>query len=263
MRKIVWLLPLALLAACSSSDSGRGNEETAQVAAPNTASVVFFDKSLSVNTADAFVRQKYQQALTKLISENIRQKGDRLDVYFIHDNTAKGKALERVTQSEKEDVSSANQTDAEAAQTSFEVSLQKEQQRFLREAYTQMVTPNASRSNRYTDIQASLPILDRLAEQGLQVRAYYFSDMVESMTGSGRRDFHTTPPRTADQAQTWAKQDAERLKNNLTHLADVEAFLVLPFAPTASSKVNNPHVTGYWETLFRELGVNKRLEEVY
>lgn len=263
MRKAVWLLPLALLAACSSSDSGQGREETAQVAAPNTASVVFFDKSLSVNPNDAFVRQKYQQALTKLISENIRQKGDRLEVYFIHDNTARAKALERVTQSEKEDVSSANQTDAEAAQTSFEVSLQKEQQRFLREAYTQMITPNASRSNRYTDIQASLPILDRLAEQGLQVRAYYFSDMVESMTGPGRRDFHTAPPRTTDQALNWAKQDAERLKNTLTHLSDVEAYLVLPFAPTASSKVNNPNVTEYWETLFRELGANKRLEEVY
>jgi hypothetical protein len=263
MKKIAWLLPPILLAACSSSDSGQVREESAQVAAPNTAAVVFFDKSLSVNPNDAFVRQKYQQALTKLISENIRGKGDRLDVYFIHDNTAKAKALERVSQSEKEDVSSANQTDAEAAQTSFEVSLQKEQQKFLREAYTQMVAPNASRSNRYTDIQASLPILDRLAEQGLQVRAYYFSDMVESMPGAGRRDFHTTPPTSTDQAQTWAKQDAERLKNTLTHLSDVEAFLVLPFAPTASSKVNNPRITEYWETLFRELGVGKRLEEVY
>lgn len=263
MKKFVWFLPLALLAACSSSDSGQNREETAQVAAPSTASVVFFDKSLSVNPNDAFVRQKYQQALTKLISENIQQKGDRLEVYFIHDNTAKAKALERVTQSEKDDVSSANQTDAEAAQTSFEVSLQKEQQKFLREAYTQMLAPNVSRSNRYTDIQASLPILDRLAERGLRVRAYYFSDMVESMPGAGRRDFHTTPPASSDQANAWAKQDADRLKTNLTHLADVEAFLVLPFAPTASSKVNNPHITGYWETLFRELGVNERLEEVY
>ena len=126
-----------------------------------------------------------------------------------------------------------------------------------------MLTTNASRSNRYTDIQASLPILDRLAERGLQVRAYYFSDMVESMPGAGRRDFHTTPPTSADQANAWARQDAERLKNQLTHLANVEAFLVLPFAPTASSKVNNPYITGYWETLFRELGVSKRLEEVY
>lgn len=263
MKKVVWFLPLAWLAACSSSGSQQGKEETTQLAAPSTASVVFFDKSLSVNPKDAFVRQKYQQALTKLISDNIRQKGDRLDVYLIHDNTAKAKAFERVSQSEKEDVSSANQTDAEAAQTSFEVSLQKEQQKFLREAYTQMVTPNASRSNRYTDILASLPILDRLAERGLQVRAYYFSDMVESMPGTDRRDFHITPPRTAEQAETWAKQDAERLKANLTHLTNVEAFLVLPFAPTASSKVNNPHVTDYWEALFQELGVSKRLEEVY
>lgn len=263
MKKSIWWLAAAVLSACSSSDSEQAREDNVQVSAPNTASVVFFDKSLSVNPNDAFVRQKYQQALTKLISENIRQKGDRLDVYFIHDNTAKAKALERVAQSEKEDVSSANQTDAEAAQTSFEVSLQKEQQKFLREAYTQMVAPNASRSNRYTDIQASLPILDRLAEQGLQVKAYYFSDMVESMPGANRRDFHATPPRTSEQAQTWAKADAERLKASLTHLADVQAYLVLPFAPTASSKVNNPYVTEYWETLFRELGATKRLEEVY
>lgn len=256
-------MPLTLLAACSSPDSDSGREETPQLTATNLASVVFLDKSLSVKANEGYVRQKYQQVLTKLISDNIKQKGDRLDVYFIHDNTAKGKALERVSQSEKEDVSSANQTDTEAAQTSFEVSIQKEQQKFLREAYTLMVTPNTSRSNRYTDILASLPILDRLAEKNLHVRAYYFSDMVESMPGAARRDFQTTPPGSAEQAETWAKQDAERLKSGLPHLANVEAYLVLPFAPTASSKVNNPHVTDYWETLFRELGVNKRLEEVY
>jgi hypothetical protein len=263
MKKFAWLLPFIGLAACSSPDSNAGREETPQLTAPNVASVVFFDKSLSVNPSDAFIRQKYQQALTKLIADNITQKGDRLEVYFIHDNTAKGKALERVAQSEKEDVSSANQTDAEAAQTSFEVSLQKEQQKFLREAYTLLVTPNASRSNRYTDILASLPILDRLAERNLQVRAYYFSDMVESMPGANQRDFQQTPPRSTEQAETWAKQDAERLKPALPHLATVETYLVLPFAPTASSKLNNPHVTEYWETLFRELGVTKRLEEVY
>ncbi len=256
-------MPLAVLAACSSPESNSGRDETPHLTTPNVASVVFLDKSLSVKPNEGYVRQKYQQALTKLISDNIKQKGDRLEVYFIHDNTTKGKALERVSQSEKEDVSSANQTDAEAAQTSFEVSVQKEQQKFLRETYTLMVTPNTSRSNRYTDILASLPILDRLAEKNLQVRAYYFSDMVESMPGADRRDFQTAPPRSTEQAETWAKQDAERLKSGLPHLANVEAYLVLPFAPIASSKLNSPHVTEYWEILFRELGVSKRLEEVY
>jgi len=259
MKKVLLFLPLALLIACSS-DSGK--ETPATVQAPNTCALVFFDKSLSVRPNDPYVKQKYQQALTNLITENIKGKGDRLEVYFIHDNTAKARALERVSQAEKEDVSSANQTDAEAAETSFEVSLQKERQKFLREAYTEMVSPNTSSSNRYTDILASLPVADRLAERGYQVKVYYFSDMIESLTGANRRDFHTTPPASASQAESWAKQDAERLKPSLAHLSDTEFHFVLPFPPTASAKVNNPNVTRYWEMLFQELGVGKRVEEV-
>ena len=264
MKKIIWFLPLLLLTACSS-DSGQGagkGETNAEINAPNTCSLVLLDKSISINPNDAYIRQKYQQALTALISENIKRKGDRLEVYFIHDNTTKAKALERMCQSEKEDVSSANQTDAEAAETSFEVSLQKERARFQREAIAQLAAPNPSSSNRYTDILASLPVANRLAERGFRVKTYYFSDMIESMRGTNRRDFHTTPPVRSEQATSWARQDAKRLKSTLPNLAEVEFYQILPFKPTASSKTNNPNVTVYWETLFQELGVTKRLEEL-
>ncbi|MCY7351774.1 MAG: hypothetical protein LH606_14100 [Cytophagaceae bacterium] len=264
MKKTTWFLPLLLLAACSS-DSGQSNgkgEANAEINAPNTCSLVLLDKSVSINANDPYIRQKYQQALATLISENIKRKGDRLDVYFIHDNTAKAKALERVCQSEKEDVSSANQTDAEAAETSFAVSLQKEQAKFQREATAQLAAPNPSSSNRYTDILASLPVANRLAERGFRVKTYYFSDMIESMRGTNRRDFHTAPPASSAQAESWARQDAERLKPTLPKLTEVEFYTILPFQPTASSKTNNPNITLYWETLLRELGVSKRLEEL-
>lgn len=55
--------------------------------------LVFMDKTQSVNVNKAFVAQKYQQILTDLVQQNIHQKGDKLEVYFIHENTQKARAL--------------------------------------------------------------------------------------------------------------------------------------------------------------------------
>jgi hypothetical protein len=270
----VWLrsfgtmkLPIALflligLGACSSDSSNQESDQPA-AEAPKTASLVFLDKSLSTNSNQAFVNEKYRKNLSELIQENIQRKGDRLEVYFVHENTSKAKALELVSQAELEDVEGSNQTDREAAQTAYDLALQKEKARFQQQALAQLNTSNPSVSNRYTDLQASLPVIDELAGEGYDVRVYYFSDMVESMPGPNRRDFHQTPPTDDEQAVTWATADAGRLRNNLSNLGKVTIRLVLPFEPTSSSARNNPAVTTYWQTLFRELGVNQSVKELY
>src|SRR5690606_4797771 len=44
---------------------------------------------------------------------------------------------------------------------------------------------------------------------------YYFSDMYESMTGPGRRDFDARPPRSYAEAEEWARADLEFVRREM------------------------------------------------
>ncbi|NEU65583.1 hypothetical protein GK091_01725 [Spirosoma agri] len=221
--------------------------------------LIFLDKTRSVNVNKAFVAQKYQQAITDLIEQNIRQKGDRLEVYFIHENTSKARALNVSVRSEMEDVSAASPTDREMAETEFTMTLNREKAQIRQRVLQQLVSQNTGSSNQETDIWASLPVIAKANETGATVKVYYLSDMIESVKGASRRDFQVKAPKDNAQADEWAKADANQLKRYT--LGSPEITMVLPFEPNASVKENNPAVTQYWQTLFSELGVGTVAEE--
>lgn len=247
-RIIAFCLFALLLTACS----GDGDKPKTTTSEP-IYTLIFLDKTRSVNIDKAFVGQKYQQALTDIIEQNIRQKGDRLEVYFIHENTSKARALNLAVRSEMDDVSAASPTDREAAETEFNLSLTREKAQIRQRVLQQLVAQNVGSSNQETDIWASLPVIAKANESGATVKVYYLSDMIESVKGANRRDFQVSPPKDNAQADEWAKTDAEQLKKYT--LGSPEITMILPFEPNASVKENNPAVTQYWQTLFSELGV--------
>ena len=224
-----------------------------------TYTLIFLDKTRSVNVNNAFVARKYQQALTDIIEQNIRQKGDKLEVYFIHENTSKARALNLTTRTEMEDVSAASPTDREAAETEFNLALTREKAQIRQRVLQQLMAQNTGSSNKETDIWASLPVIEKANESGATVKVYYLSDMIESVRGAGRRDFQIKPPKDNAQADEWAKTDAEQLKRYTLGSPDIA--MILPFEPNASVKENNPAITQYWQTLFSELGVGTVTEE--
>ncbi|MGA0556989.1 hypothetical protein ACO2Q8_10085 [Larkinella sp. VNQ87] len=258
MKTIFFSCVLLLTLAGCSSDSGKESGSNAPKTDP-VYTLIFLDKSVSVNPNKAFVAQKYQMAVNEIIEQNIKNKGDKLEVYFIHENTSKARALSVTARSEMDDVSSANATDREAAQTSFDLSLGREKAAIRQRVLQQLATPNASASNKETDIWASLPVIAKANESGATVKVYYLSDMVESVYSAGRRDFHKTPPKDNAQADAWAKGDAGKLKQYTIGSPDI--VMILPFAPDASVKQNNPAVTQYWQTLFQELGAGNVEEQ--
>lgn len=221
--------------------------------------LIFIDKTRSVNVNKAFIAQKYQQALTDIIEQNIRQKGDKLDVYFIHENTSKARALNVTVRTEMEDVSAASPTDREAAETGFSLSLTREKAQIRQRVFQQLVTQNSGVSSQETDIWASLPVIAKANESGAVVEVYYLSDMIESVKGAGRRDFQVKSPKDNAQAEEWAKADTEQLKRYAIGSPAIK--MILPFEPNASVKENNPTVTHYWQTLFAELGAGDVTEE--
>lgn len=237
-----------LVSACNFFNT----EQTASVPEAPVHTLIFLDKTQSVNVNQNFVQAKYRQALNDIIASNMANQGDKLEIYFIHENTSKARALSLTVHSEKEGMENANATDRETIETAFQMSLQREKTIFLRQVLSKLNQQNTGASNQATDIWASLPIIAKAAEDGAQVRVYYFSDMIESVKGAGRRDFHTNPPADDAQAEAWAQADAKKMEQYA--LGTPEVAVVSPFEPTASTKENNPHVTHYWQTLFQELG---------
>lgn len=214
--------------------------------------LVFLDKTQSVNVNKAYVNEKYRQALTDIVENNMKNKGDKLEVYFIHENTSKARAMSVMVRSEKDNMDAANATDREAIETAYSLSLQREKGIFLRQLLAKLNQTNTGSSNLSTDIWASLPVIAKAGETGSEVKVYYFSDMVESVKGADRRDFHIKPPKDDSQAEEEAKADTKKLEQYA--IGSPQVVIVSPFEPTASSKENNPHVTHYWQTLFQELG---------
>ena len=252
MKYILVSYVLLMVLACSSEGDKTKSSDPVYT-------IIFLDKTRSVNTDKAFVAHKYQQALMEIIEQNIRQKGDKLDVYFIHENTSKARALNLTVRSEMEDVSAASPTDREAAEAEFNVLLTREKGQFRQLLLQQLAEQNTGSSNQETDIWASLPVIAKANESGATVKVYYLSDMIESVKGTGRRDFQVKSPKDNVQADEWAKADAESLKRN--PIGNPDITMILPFEPNASVKQNNPTVTQYWQTLFSALGASNVTEE--
>ena len=247
MTNYIALFLLLLLSACSSD----GDKTKVSTNEP-IYTLIFLDKTRSVNVNNAFVARKYQQALSEIIDQNIRQKGDKLEVYFIHENTSKARALTITARTEMEDVEAASATDREAAETEFDLTLNREKAQIRQRVFQQLGAQNTGASNQETDIWASLPVIAKANESGATVSVYYLSDMIESVKGPTRRDFHVKPPKDNAQADEWAKADAGQLKRYT--IGSPTITMILPFEPNASVKQNNPAVTQYWQTLFSDLG---------
>lgn len=258
--KTSYVLTLTLLAAC-------GSDSEKKVAPPKPIqSVVFLDKSTSAGGGyTEFALQKYNSTLKNMVTNNIRGKGDRLDIYYIHENTTKAEAFSGTSKAAIiEDTTDMNPTDKEAIQNDFELALRKERTDFQAQAQHHLMAQNETATNQQTDIWGTLEVIKRIADTASIVNVYYLSDMIESAKGDNRRDFHINPPQSRTQAEEWAKADANILKKDYSSIPfnKITIFFVLPFAPTSTSRENNPNVTYYWETLFDLLGYKKRVEEV-
>ncbi|PLK46521.1 hypothetical protein [Emticicia sp. TH156] len=245
---LTFLFLVLSLFSCGDKETQKADNQTNS---PTVHTLIFIDKTASVDVKKAFVAQKYQQTLTSIIEQNFRKAGDTFEIYYIHENTSKGRTLSLTCRTEMEDTEGVNATDMEAIKTAYDLSIRKERNFVIQQSLNRLKTQNDNASNLETNITASIPVIARLAESPGITKVYYLSDMVESVKNG--RDFQVSPPKDEAQAEEWAKVDAEKLKNYQLNGPDIS--MILPFEPTSSSKENNPTVTYYWQKLFEQLGV--------
>lgn len=248
LKSSIILFSLVGIASCTNSSDSKPTLEK-----QNTHSILFFDKTQSVNVNDPFVRNKFETEITSILNENVNSSGDLIDVYYIHENTSKAKCLSLNTRTEKENEEGLNVTDLEALNTNYQMSIVKERKLMLGLIIDKMMASNDGLSNAETNVSASVQLISDALSSNNKVKSYFFSDMIESLKNG--RDFHKSAPISDDQAHEWADSDVQSKKN--MNLTNADITVILPFKPTSSSKENNPAVTEYWRTYFDKLGARK------
>ncbi|MDX1903133.1 MAG: hypothetical protein SFU27_03145 [Thermonemataceae bacterium] len=261
MRLTAYLLSLSLIfQACSQQEQ---NPKTAPIAKelPTIYTLIFFDKTVSVSPKDTFTRNTYEAALATITQENIRQKGDKIEVYFIHENTSQARVFSQQCKATLKDTLNLSPTDVRAIKNNYQITLKKERKKIFTRCQEAFLDENPSDTKKYTDIWGALEVIDKKnakKKEGTLLKVYFFSDMVESMPGADRRDFHKRPPFSNQEAQEWAKSDAKSFQD--MDLEGVELFYLLPFSPLSNTNENNPKVLLYWNSLLGKLGVEELKE---
>ena len=154
MTKKILLAAFALLAVGCSEQT----KETARIHTP-VQTLVFIDKTQSIDVSKPYIATKYQGELNNLIEQNIQGEGDKLEVYYIHENTSKARCLSMACRSSMGMIEGKNPTDIEAIKMGFDLSLKREKAIFQKQANMRLMQTNASSSNTYTDILASLEVI--------------------------------------------------------------------------------------------------------
>jgi hypothetical protein len=259
MNFVLKIVLISLLSLSFYSCSDTSSEQQTRKKAP-TISLIFLDKSVSLNLNADFVKQKYEPIVRQILKDNIQQEGDKIEVWYIHQNTSKGKAMQLMSRATLPDLNGMSPSDADYAKSTHEVELGREHTLMFARIKTLLEAANQSASKEATDVSATLPIIDKTCQEWENVRVYYFSDMIESNSASSSRIFDKNPPKDATQAEEWAKIDAKNWQSRLNSISMAEVKVILPYPPTANTSTNNPQISNYWQKLFENLGLSPSFE---
>jgi|UPI000591CFE2 hypothetical protein len=228
--------------------------------ASKDALLVLIDKTISSAPNEA--RQGiFTENTAKAISSILQNPGDMVQGHFIQQNTAGATAFLRskpVPIYEAPKIGGGKSIkDAEFRHKSKLNLLRGACNIKLREAVEES---NTGSTSLYTDLWGILEVATRAFKQDAYdtKTIHILSDMQESMTGAGRRDFHKTPIQSKSEAIAFAKSDAKTLQQLLdvdpAVLAGTRVVIFPPYdALEASDFALNRY---YWEALFEAFGIS-------
>lgn len=269
MNKLSYLLfaTFLLLFSCNGNEEETGSSETVDINSANRHIIIFSDKSLSLYSDSASL-SVYKESLKNLLYDNYDQNGDRVRGYYVHANTLGATPFLEATFSVPEpDFDKGGYQDQQNVQMEYEMARSDAKGRCLQPLIESFQLSNESSTNRETDIWASFELMTRFFSDAAPqdtCYAFFISDMVESVKGEGRRDFHHNSIKDKQEAESMAVEDARWIRENsevdAQVLSRVKAWIWIPPGPTADNDFAN--LRYYWRKLFAELGVREMREEV-
>lgn len=85
----------------------------------------------------------------------------------------------------------------------------------------------------------------------------YVSDMFESMTGPGRRDFDVRPPTNLQEAERWATIDSALLRDMRVRTERFSNVTVQVYARPWGDREGSEFVRAYWYKMFSQVGISE------
>lgn len=219
--------------------------------------IVFVDKSASSDN-NSNAKAEFKSSIHSIINARYRKVNSEIRGYTIQQGTLSTSSFIddafKFTPKSCKDCGSMKQKMVEQQNQLHVLKIQNGVQKKIIDQFNAL---NPNSSNQYTDLWGSLELISRFLDGKTGDRlVIYSSDMVESMSGKGRRDFHKNPIKDRTQAINLAIQDFTWIKNNLSLNLSVFKGLKIEVWPPRNTLEGSKHpfTIYYWETLFGKLG---------
>lgn len=255
------------VSACSSSEKEQKTEHNQQFIQQTTAVrnrhiLVFIDKTLSNTDEKAF--QTHREQLRKWLADSLQNNGDALAAWPINANTGGDAPFvnDKLNVPLPNNEGVGRQT-AEDNQAEYASDLRKQKANFLDKIDAAFAQHNTEQTNLQTDLWRSLEAASRYLGSAPATDGRYViwvSDMIESMKGTQRRDFHVNKITDRQQAEELAAADVpyieQTFKVDKKVLANTQFIILFPAQP--NQQTQNNVMRYYWEKILTSLGVPER-----
>jgi hypothetical protein len=239
------------------SQSGQPPELNFNPENPPKITLLLVDKTGS-SIIDSVLLQEYQEKVTELISANFTSPGAKFQGYFVHSNTL---GVPPFAERNFDTPIPDNFGELpKIRRKRIEAQVRLSQQKLIEEVVQDIKTEMGNQTSRNTDLWGTFELMSIFFSSSQDVASkdvVFISDMMESMRGKGRRNFHSTLPKSKEEAESWAIQDAQWIRNNFNiddqTLSETNVKIWPPVKPLDPSTIRI--LRYYWTALFRQFGI--------
>lgn len=226
----------------------------------NTYTLVFFDKTLSNQYGE--VEASSHKKILQDATDNLKEKGDRIKVYYINAITASASNMLPNAEVDfaNEEALNAGFIDKENAKREFNFKLYELKKQTKQNLLTLFGSRGNQEQNTFTDAWGILNMLkvetSNIKNVNSKIDVLIFSDLEESMdTRKGRRDFTKNKINDIPHALKLAQEDITEIKriyafDSMPHADKINVKLYFPKA-----KAGKAEIVEYWTEIFKSFNI--------
>ena len=211
---------------------------------------IFIDKSKSVSYLDPVVFAKAEEEFRNAMSRAF-QPGDRISIYYIHDNTSGATKDDGFVLPEYDPPPNPSTIELSNYDQTYQYGVALGKSRLLGKFTSALKRENHPVAERGTDIIGALDRVSEFCMASSKKYIYLFTDGIQAKNQYGGQ-FESIPGATR-QADLDLSKLAKDYSIDKDKIAGSSAIMVLPYDPFKTS--HKKYIDQYWKRFFNGLGV--------